>query len=153
MKPASQRFFIQNCIYLRILIIFYLATFLGTNSLSVLMCRKAVNQSINRSIVKWFFILYFGVSLFGQLHASLAELHCRAYLYVRLLQWFRPKPVTQCLIFVSAHSADRNRPPKLPDSFNKTLVCRFCYGLQESKLIFYDTSDFYRLIIQQSALC
>jgi len=25
----------------------YLATFLGTNSLSVLMCRKAVNQSIN----------------------------------------------------------------------------------------------------------
>jgi len=29
------------------LIISYLATFLGTNSLSVLMCRKAVNQSIN----------------------------------------------------------------------------------------------------------
>jgi len=46
MKPASQRFFIHNCIYLRILIIYYLATFLGTNSLSVLMCCKAVNQSI-----------------------------------------------------------------------------------------------------------
>jgi len=45
MRPASQRFFIHSCIYLRILIISYLATFLGTNSLSVLMCRKAVNQS------------------------------------------------------------------------------------------------------------
>jgi len=33
--------------YLRILIISYLATFLSTNSLSVLMCHKAVNQSIN----------------------------------------------------------------------------------------------------------
>jgi len=47
MRPASQRFFIHSFIYLRILIISYLATFLGTNSLSVLMCRKAVNQSIN----------------------------------------------------------------------------------------------------------
>jgi len=47
MRPASQRFFIHSCIYLRILIISYLATFLGTNnSLSVLMCRKEVNQSI-----------------------------------------------------------------------------------------------------------
>jgi len=45
-RLASQRFFIHSCIYLRILIIFYLATFLGTNSLSVLMCCKAVNQSI-----------------------------------------------------------------------------------------------------------
>jgi len=45
MRPASQRFFIHSCIYLRILIISYLATFLGDNSLSVLMCRKAVNQS------------------------------------------------------------------------------------------------------------
>jgi len=48
-RPASQRFFIHSCIYLRIFIISYLATFLGTNStnsLSVLMCRKAVNQSI-----------------------------------------------------------------------------------------------------------
>jgi len=49
MRPASQRFFIHSCIYLRILIISYLETFLGTNSLSVLMCRKAVNQSINHS--------------------------------------------------------------------------------------------------------
>jgi len=50
MRLASQRFFIHsNCIYLRILTISYLATFLGTNSHSV-MCRnfrKAVNQSIN----------------------------------------------------------------------------------------------------------
>jgi len=44
MRPASQRFFINSCIYVRILIISYLATFLGTNS-SVLKCRKAVNQS------------------------------------------------------------------------------------------------------------
>jgi len=50
MGPASQRFFIHRCIYLRILIISCLATFRGTNSLSVLMCRKAVNQSINQSI-------------------------------------------------------------------------------------------------------
>jgi len=46
MRPASQRFFVHSCIYLRILIISYLAAFLGTNSLSVLMCRKAVNQSL-----------------------------------------------------------------------------------------------------------
>jgi len=50
MRPASQRFFIHSCIYLRILIS-YLATFLGTNNLSVLMCRKAVNQSISQ--VSW----------------------------------------------------------------------------------------------------
>jgi len=47
MRPASQRLFIHSCIYQRILIISYLATFLGTNSLSVLMCRKVVNQSVN----------------------------------------------------------------------------------------------------------
>jgi len=46
MRPASQRFFIHSFIYLRILCISYLATFLGTNILSVLICRKAVNQSI-----------------------------------------------------------------------------------------------------------
>jgi len=46
MRPASQCFFIHSCIYLRILIISYLATFLGTNSLYVMICRKAVNQSI-----------------------------------------------------------------------------------------------------------
>jgi len=45
MRPASQRFFKHRCIYLRIVIISYLATFLCTNSLSVLMCRKAVNQT------------------------------------------------------------------------------------------------------------
>jgi len=46
-RPASQCFFIHSCIYLRTLIISYLATFLGINGLSVLMCRKAVNQSID----------------------------------------------------------------------------------------------------------
>jgi len=52
MRPASQRFFLHGCIcciHLRILIVFYLATFLGTNGLSVLMCRKAINQSINQA--------------------------------------------------------------------------------------------------------
>jgi len=38
-----QCFFIHSCIYL--FIISYLATYLGTNGLSVLMCRKAVNQT------------------------------------------------------------------------------------------------------------
>jgi len=59
MRPASQRFF---SIYLRILIISYLATFFGINSLSVLMCRKAVNQSINirhKLYIFYFNILYF----------------------------------------------------------------------------------------------
>jgi len=51
MRPASQRFFIHSCIYPRILIISYLATFLGTNSLFVLMCRKAVNQTIDSALV------------------------------------------------------------------------------------------------------
>jgi len=50
MRPTNQRFFIHSYIYLRILIISYLAKFLGTNSLYVLMYRKAVNQSINQSI-------------------------------------------------------------------------------------------------------
>jgi len=40
MRPASQRFFIHSFIYLRLFII----SFLCTNSLSVLMCHKAVNQ-------------------------------------------------------------------------------------------------------------
>jgi len=48
MRSASQRFFIHSCIYVLILIISYSATFLGTNSLSVLMCRKAINQSVNQ---------------------------------------------------------------------------------------------------------
>jgi len=48
MRLASQRFFIHSCIYLRIWIISYLVTFLGTYSLSVLKCRKAVNQSTVR---------------------------------------------------------------------------------------------------------
>jgi len=45
MRPASQHFFIHSCVCLRILVISCLATFLGTSSLSVLVCRKAVNQS------------------------------------------------------------------------------------------------------------
>jgi len=55
MRLASQRFFIHSCIYLRILLISYLATFLGTNSLSVLMCHKAVNLSICSQIM---YLLY-----------------------------------------------------------------------------------------------
>jgi len=50
----------HGCIYLRILIISYLATFLATNSLSVLMCCKAVNQSINFSLNH--FLLFFRMS-------------------------------------------------------------------------------------------
>jgi len=49
-RPVSvSSYTLHSCIYLRILIISYLATFLGTNtnSLSVLISRKAVNQSIN----------------------------------------------------------------------------------------------------------
>jgi len=46
MRPASLRFFLHSCIYLRILIISYLATFLGTN-ISFL-CWCAVKQSINQ---------------------------------------------------------------------------------------------------------
>jgi len=55
MRPASQRFFIHSCIYLRIFIISYLATFLGTNNLSVLMCRKAVNQ-LSIVVFWWVFV-------------------------------------------------------------------------------------------------
>jgi len=47
MRLASQCFFIHSCIYKLILIISYLATFLGNNSLSKRMCHKAVNQSIH----------------------------------------------------------------------------------------------------------
>jgi len=45
MRPANQHFFIHSCVFLRILIISSLATFLVTNSFSVRMCREAVNQS------------------------------------------------------------------------------------------------------------
>jgi len=54
LRPASQHFFIHSCIYLQILIICYLATFLGTNSLSMLMCRKAINQSISYCPSYWY---------------------------------------------------------------------------------------------------
>jgi len=43
-EAGQSAFLYTQCIL--ILIISYLATFLGTNSLSVLMCRNAVNQSI-----------------------------------------------------------------------------------------------------------
>jgi len=46
MRPTSQRFSIYRCIYTRI----FFSNVSCTNSLSVLMCRKAVNQSINQSI-------------------------------------------------------------------------------------------------------
>jgi len=47
MWPASHRFFIHSCIYLWILYHILLSNVSSTflNSLSVLMCRKAVNQS------------------------------------------------------------------------------------------------------------
>jgi len=45
-----QRFFIHSCIYLRILTISYLATFLGTNSLSVLICGKSIKSKIYCSV-------------------------------------------------------------------------------------------------------
>jgi len=47
---AGQSAFLRmnNCIYL--FIISYLATIRGTNSLSVLMCRKAVNQSNDNAV-------------------------------------------------------------------------------------------------------
>jgi len=48
-KVVSLRFFIQSRIYLRIFSISYLATFLGTSQ-SVLMCRKAVNQSMSHAL-------------------------------------------------------------------------------------------------------
>jgi len=51
MRSASRLFFVCSCFYLRILIISYLATFLGTNSLSVLMCHKTVNQSIHKKML------------------------------------------------------------------------------------------------------
>jgi len=47
MRPASQRFFKQLYLSTNLDHILF-SNFLGTNSLSVLMCRKAVNQSINR---------------------------------------------------------------------------------------------------------
>jgi len=65
---AGQSAFLHmhSCICLRILIIYYLATFLGTDSLSVLMCRKAVNQSISCYCIwhlpactsRWWYVLY-----------------------------------------------------------------------------------------------
>jgi len=50
MRPASQRFFINSCIYLRILILSYFLTFLGTNSF---LCWCAVKQSINQNQIGW----------------------------------------------------------------------------------------------------
>jgi len=68
-RPASQRFFIRGCIYW-ILIISYLATFLGTNSLSVLMCRKAVNQSFWK-------VEFFSTFILNWQHCSVALHFCR----------------------------------------------------------------------------
>jgi len=49
---AGQSAFLHTQLYLSTKLdhILYLATFLGTNGLSVLMCRKAVNQSIKLNI-------------------------------------------------------------------------------------------------------
>jgi len=43
---AGQSTFFHTQLYLSGILIIYSATFLGTNSISVLMCRKVVNQSI-----------------------------------------------------------------------------------------------------------
>jgi len=75
MRPASQHFFIHSCIYLRLLILSYLATFLGTNSLSVLMCRKAVNQ-----LIVWLFSFSFLSILNGNV-STLAEITFLAWSY------------------------------------------------------------------------
>jgi len=64
---SALRFFIHNCIHLRILIISNLVTFLGTDSLYVLMCREAVNQSINQSI-NFIIITRHHVMIFTLLH-------------------------------------------------------------------------------------
>jgi len=67
MRPASQRFFIYSCIYLRILIISYLTTFLGTNSLYCADVPQS-SQSINqfwfvcisyKSVVFSFLLVFF----------------------------------------------------------------------------------------------
>jgi len=75
MRPASQRLFIYSCIYLRFLIISYLATLLDTNSFSVLMCRKAVNQSINQCVVNVLITLW-------QDHGATTHVSCTYYLIV-----------------------------------------------------------------------
>jgi len=54
MRPASQRFIIHSCIYLRILIITYVATFLA---LIAFLCWCAVKQSINQSWLKSLFLV------------------------------------------------------------------------------------------------
>jgi len=73
MRPASQRFFIHSCIYL--FIISYLATYRGTSSLCVLMCRKAVNQSI-----AYFHIYYPGhLSKAARLAQRVSYIHTYIY--------------------------------------------------------------------------
>jgi len=62
MRPASQRFFIHSCIYLRILIISYLATFLGNAALIAFLCwcavKQSISQSINQSVVVHYFMCW-----------------------------------------------------------------------------------------------
>jgi len=83
-RPASEHFFIHSCIYLRLLIISHLATFLGTNSLSVLICRKAVNQSINQSSNQYtlivFFIVLFNMLVYLSAVCLVTELNFNLYL-------------------------------------------------------------------------
>jgi len=83
MRLASQRFFIHNCIYL--FIISYLATCRGTNGLSVLMCRKTVNQSINQSINLFYFIV--SIIVFGKFekHSTMKVCTCISFLYFFLV--------------------------------------------------------------------
>jgi len=90
MRPASQRSFIHSCIYLRILILSYLATFLGTNSLSVLMCRKAVNQSINLEDAKCNCIEH------THTHTH-TYLYIYIYIYIFIQQCLLSMPLTKSL--------------------------------------------------------
>jgi len=58
MRSASQRFFIRSCVYLRIFDHILFSNVFGTNSLAVLMCRKAVIQSIAEMRLLWLRIGY-----------------------------------------------------------------------------------------------
>jgi len=83
MRQAShQRFFIHSCIYLRILVISYLAMFHDTNSPFALMCRKAVNQSIEWQ--HWVHISsgpsgYITHDLYATLHSIQTVLHTHTH--------------------------------------------------------------------------
>jgi len=94
MRPASQRFFIHSCIYLRILITSYLATILA---LSVLMCRKPVYQSglyasLSVQHLQWrphetlFNCLYFVFFRFGLVWLKNEYVHVNGKIKIKLVE-------------------------------------------------------------------